>query len=83
MHQDIEKMLKLWGAKYNEEADAAPNLTQRTVYSELGDTFTRNDIYAVCLRQGIKTQIRRIVFDWKKQGFIEPIDKETFKKVKK
>lgn len=83
MHQDIENMIKLWGAKYNEEADAAPNLTQRTVYSELGDTFTRNDIYAVCLRQGIKTQIRRIVFDWKKQGFIEPIDKETFKKVKK
>lgn len=83
MHQDIENMIKLWGAKYNEEADTAPNLTQRTVYSELGDTFTRNDIYDVCLRQGIKTQIRRIVFDWKKQGFIEPIDKETFKKVKK
>lgn len=83
MHQDIENMIKLWGAKYNEEADTAPNLTQRTVYSELGDTFTRNDIYAICMRQGIKTQIRRIVFDWKKQGFIEPIDKETFKKVKK
>ena len=83
MHQDIENMIKLWGAKYNEEADTAPNLTQRTVYSELDDTFTRNDIYAVCMRQGIKTQIRRIVFDWKKQGFIEPIDKETFKKVKK
>lgn len=83
MHQDIENMIKLWGAKYNEEADTAPNLTQRTVYSELGDTFTRNDIYAICLRQGIKTQIRRIVFDWKKQGFIEAIDKETFRKVKK
>lgn len=83
MHQDIENMIKLWGAKYNEEADTAPNLTQRTVYSELGDTFTRNDIYAVCMRQGIKTQIRRIVHDWKKQGFIEAIDKESFKKVKK
>lgn len=83
MHQDIENMIKLWGAKYNEEADIAPNLTQRTVYSELGDTFTRNDIYAVCMRQGIKTQIRRIVHDWKKQGFIEPVNKETFKKVKK
>ena len=83
MHQDIENMIKLWGAKYNEEADTAPNLTQRTVYSELGDTFTRNDIYNVCMRQGIKTQIRRIVFDWKKQGFIEPVNKETFKKIKK
>lgn len=83
MHQDIENMIKLWGAKYNEEADTAPNLTKRTVYHELGDTFTRNDIYAVCMRQGIKTQIRRIVFDWKKQGFIESIDKETFKKIRK
>lgn len=83
MHQDIECMIKLWGSKYNEEADVTPNLTQRTVYSELGDTFTRNDIYSVCMRQGIKTQIRRIVFDWKKQGFIESVDKETFKKIKK
>lgn len=83
MHQDIENMIKLWGAKYNEEADTAPNLTQRTVYSELGETFTRNDIYTICMRQGIKTQIRRIVFDWKKQGFIEAIDKETFKKIKR
>lgn len=83
MHQDIENMIKLWGAKYNEEADTAPNLTQRTVYSELSETFTRNDIYTICMRQGIKTQIRRIVFDWKKQGFIEAIDKETFKKIKR
>ena len=83
MHQDIESMLKLWGAKYNEEADVSPNLTQRTVYSELGDTFTKSDVYTVCVRQGIKTQIRRIVFDWKKRGFVEAIDKETFKKIKK
>lgn len=83
MHKDIENMIKLWGTKYNELADTTPNLTQRSVYSELGDKFTRTDIYNICLRQGIKTQIRRIVFDWKKQGFIEQLDKETYKKIKK
>lgn len=80
MHQDIEQMLKLWGAKYNNQAESAPNMTQRSVFSSLGETFTRNDVFAVCMKQSIKTPIRRIIFDWKKLGYIEQIDKETFKK---
>lgn len=82
MHRDIENMLKLWGAKYNEQADTAPKLVQRTVFNEVPETFNRNDVYVVCMKQGIKTPVRRILFDWKKLGYCEQVDKDTFKKKK-
>lgn len=82
MEQDIENMLKLWGARYNEQTDTTPNLIQRTVFDELGNDFTRTDVYTVCVKQGIKTPVRRILFDWKKLGYIEKKDKEHFSKSK-
>lgn len=82
MHQDIDNMLKMWGAKYNKETSVTLNLTQRSVFGALGETFTRADVMAVCLRQGIKTKVRRILFDWKKQGFISDTEKkDEFKKI--
>lgn len=82
MHKDIESMLKLWGKKYNEVTDVSPVTVQRTVYDSLDETFTKNDVYVVCMKQGIKTPIRRIIFDWKKLGYLEELNKETFKKKK-
>ena len=80
MEQDLEAMLKLWGQKYNEQADSAPKLVQRSVFNELPQLFSRNDVYVVCMKQGIKTPIRRILFDWKKLNYVEQQDKDTFKK---
>lgn len=83
MERDLENMLSLWGAKYNAQTETTPNLVQRTVYNELPETFSKNDMYVVCTKQGIKTPIRRITFDWKKLGYIEQLDKDTYKKKKK
>lgn len=80
MHEDLSSMLKLWGAKYNEQTDVVQKVVQRTVFDALGVTFSRNDVYDVCMKQGIKTPIRRILFDWKKLNYIEQLDKENFKK---
>lgn len=80
MEKDLESILRLWGTKYNEQAETTPKLVQRTVFNELPPVFSRNDIYVVCTKQGIKTPIRRIVFEWKKLGYIEQQDKDTFKK---
>lgn len=80
MHKDIDAMLKMWGQKYNEQADDTKVFVQRSLYSSLSETFSRNDIYVACMKQGIRTPIRRIVFEWKKLGYIESIDKENFKK---
>lgn len=83
MERDLESMLRLWGAKYNEQADTTPTLVQRKVYDQLPDTFSKNDMYVVCMKQGIKTPLRRITFDWKKLGYIEQVDKDLFRKKKK
>lgn len=82
MNQDIEQMIKLWGDKYNTQVEAMPKLVQRSVYNALAENFSKNDVYLVCAKQGIKTPIRRIIFDWKKLGFIEPTDGDNFKKRK-
>jgi len=80
MHRDIECMLKLWGARYNELNDTGTVLVQRTVFDNLEETFSKPDVYTVCMKQGIKTPIRRILFDWRKLGYIEQLSKDKFKK---
>lgn len=80
MHRDLESIMKLWGARYNEQTDVSPRIVQRTVFDSLSDSFTKNDVYTVCVKQGIKTPVRRIIFDWKKLGYIQQIDKENFSK---
>lgn len=83
MHRDLESSLKLWGAKYNSITDTSTPVMQRTVFDCLGESFTRNDVYAVCVKQGIKTPVRRILHEWHKLGTITKIDKDNFKKTKK
>ncbi len=80
MHQDLESMMKLWGSRYNEQTDFAPHKVQRTVFDALTSEFTKTDVYTVCLKQGIKTPVRRILFEWKKLGYINEISKDSFKK---
>ena len=82
MEKDLESMLKLWGAKYNEITDVTEIKVQRTVYDELGETFSKNDVYEVCLKQGIKTPLRRILFEWKKLGYVKSFEGK-FTKIKK
>ena len=83
MHVDIECMLKLWGAKYNAQAEVEPQLYNRNAYKSLGDTFTRNDLFVVLKQQKIKSPIRSIIYQWKKEGYIEKVDNDTFKKCKR
>lgn len=80
MHRDLDCIMKLWGARYNEQTDVSPKIVQRTVFDQLNDSFTKSDVYSVCVKQGIKTPVRRIIFDWKKLGYIQQIDKENFSK---
>ena len=83
MEQDIESILALWGAKYNNAVETTPNLTQRSLFNQLGDTFTKNDVFTACMRQGIKTPIRNIVYAWIKLGVVEKVAKNDYKKIKK
>jgi hypothetical protein len=86
MHQDIECTLMLWGKKYNEVVENATvqNISQRNVFQQLKDEFTKDDLYVVCKREGIKTKLQQIIWQWKKGKHIEEIVKnKRYRKVTK
>lgn len=82
MAQDIECALALWAKKYNEVAEPVTGFYNRNVYAQLDDVFDKNDLYVVCKKEGIKTRIKQIIYQWKKTKHIVE-DKETgkYKKV--
>lgn len=81
MKEDLEATLKLWGSAYNNAVEDTPNLTQRSLYNQLGETFTKNDVYVLCMKQGIKTPVRQIVCQWSKLGYVNRLDKNNYEKV--
>lgn len=83
MQVDLDNMLKLWGAKYNDQAEVTPHLYNRNAFGSLKDNFTRSELFAVLKQQNIKTPLRIIIYQWHKNGFIEKVSKDEFKKIKK
>ena len=83
MSVDLDNMLKLWGAKYNEVAEVKPQMYNRDAFACLKETFTKTDLLVVMKQQGILSPVRNVVYQWKKAGYIEKISKDTYKKNKK
>lgn len=81
MDHDLECSLKLWGNRYNNEVEDMPNLNQRSLFTELSPAFTKNDVYAQCIKQGIKTPVRQIVYQWIKLGYVKKTGKNEYEKV--
>lgn len=81
MDEDLESTLKLWGARYNSATEDAPTLPQRSLFSTLSQAFTKNDVYAQCVRQGIKTPVRNIVHQWIKLGYVKRSGKNEYEKI--
>ena len=82
MNEDIERSLQLWGARYNAETETAPTLTQRSLYNDLPQNFTKSEVFALCMRQGIKTPVRVIVYGWSKLGYVKKVGKQEYEKTK-
>lgn len=83
MNKDIESDLALWGTRYNTETQASPTLPQRSLFAELKQAFTKNDVYAQCVKQGIKTPVRNIISQWLRMGFVTKNGKNEYEKVLK
>lgn len=83
MHVDIENMLKMWGKKYNEQNTHVPNLYNVNVYNSLKDTFTKNELLIVMKQQFVKSKVSNVIWQWSKNGFIEKIGDDEYKKIKK
>lgn len=82
MHVDIEYMLKLWGAKYNEQNTHIPNLYNVNVYNSLKDEFSKNELLIVMKQQNVKSKVSNVIWQWSKNGFIEKLGDDKFRKKK-
>lgn len=80
MEQDIEHSLKLWGARYNQDVQVGPQLTQRPVYSLLKEEFTKEDVYSALRQCGRNSRVDVTVSRWIKMGFAKKIAKNRWKK---
>lgn len=83
MHVDIENMLKMWGAKYNEQNTHLPNLYNVNVFNSLKEEFTKNELLVVMKQQQVKSKVSNVIWQWSKYGFIEKLGDDKFKKTKK
>lgn len=81
MEQDIEHSLKLWGARYNQDVQVGPTLTQKPVYSLLKDEFTKEDVYTALRQCGRNTRVDVTVSRWIKMGFAKKVKKNTWQKL--
>ena len=54
----------------------------KAIFSELPETFTRNELYAAMRKGGYATLPRKAIYIWKKQGLIEKINSNEFRKCK-
>ena len=80
MERDLEGILKLWGSKYNQQVNVVPVISQRSVFEELPMKFTKSDVYTTCVKQGIKTPVRNVIYNWKKMGCIVKLTDDTYQK---
>lgn len=83
MKEDMKGIMSLFAERYNTMQDGVlPSLRQRSVYDALPDKFSKADLYSVCMKQGIKTQLRKIIYEWKRVGSIEKTGKDEYNKKK-
>ncbi len=85
MTRDLSESLKMFGAAYNKmNAEAYTEAVRHQgLYDSLSDTFSKNDVIAQCMKQGIHSRVRQIIYRWVRDKVIVKTAKEEYKKVKK
>ena len=85
MDRDLQESLKMFGEQYNKLQESVQEQSTRHVslYQALSREFTKNDLIAQCIKQGVHSKVRLIIFRWKKDKVIVQTEKDTYKKVLK
>jgi len=85
MDRDLKESLKMFGDKYNKmQSEAQVEVRHnRGLFESLGDEFTKNDIIAQCIKMGIHSRVKQIIWRWNKDKAIIKLSNETYKKNKK
>ena len=85
MNRDLDESLKMFGEKYNNlQNSVQENATHHiSLYQSLPEQFTRVDLINQCVKQGVHSKVKVIIYRWKADKVIEQLDKDHFKKTKK
>ena len=85
MNRDLRESLKMFGEKYNKmNAEAyIESSHHQGLFDTLGDEFTKNDVIAQCMKQGVHSKVKTIIWRWKKDRVIDKIGNDRYKKIKK
>ncbi len=87
MDCDLYNMLKLWGEQYNQmmnESDKPKATTRHNNYFvELPEEFTTLDLVKIIQKYGGVTQPSMAIHLWKKDGLIEKLSRNHYRKIKK
>ena len=85
MNRDLQESLKMFGEKYNKlQNDVQPDVKNHSsLFEALPDEFTKNDVIAQCMKMGIHSRVKQIIWRWNKDKAIIKLSNETYKKNKK
>ena len=64
---------------YAEEVDTF----KKGLFELLPDEFKKNDVIAACMKMGVHSKVKTIIYRWKKDKVITKVNNDTYKKLKK
>ena len=85
MDRDLEESLKMFGVKYNKlqnEAEVETNHHQG-LFESLENEFTKNDVIEQCMKLGVRSKVKMIIYRWTKDKAITKINSDRYKKTKR
>ena len=85
MDRDLKESLAFFGKKYNDLQNDAEveEVAHNSLFDSLPNDFSKNDVIAQCIKQGIKSRVRQILYRWKQDKAIIKTGQDTYKKAQK
>ena len=79
----LRNLLEKFSERLNEQTQSEDKglVRAKPIYDELGDGFTKDDLYTLLAKRRVKTPSRTIIYNWKKAELIEGEDGK-YKKIK-
>lgn len=80
----LKNQLAFAGERLNEVINSSTTATKKTdvIFDKLEDVFTTNDVIMLSKKSNIKTPHKGLVYLWRKNGLIEKLSPNNYKKIK-
>ena len=80
----LKNQLAFAGERLNEVINSSASATKKTdvIFDKLEDVFTTNDVIMLSKKSNIKTPHKGLIYLWRKNGLIEKLSPNNYKKIK-